>query len=331
MKTLLGILMLSLVFLPQIVLANDGFAALGVGGITTTKTDRIALKSEILDISCDTIHVVYDFINESDRDVDAYVMFPLPSYNADFRESGIISHGQPSGFTVTVNGKPVNYDTEVKATLKGRDVTEDLKSAGLTAKQIAHFPFDQTLLSEDHELKISKSQIDALGKKGLITEGSPNWDIQVTYVWKQNFPTKTTVHVEHSYRPFTAEGTFGGYPRSDINQFCLSRQQIQQLERLYADKKNLDGYGQVPGTYLIYILTTANTWKDGIRDFKLRLHTKAADEIVALCFPSKIRRVSDTLYEAHVQHFKPKAELSIYFGNARKCHSNGYGEAPYVK
>ncbi len=69
MKTVLGILMLSLAFAPQIVLANDGFAALGVGGITATKTDRIALKSEVLDISCDTIKVTYDFINESDRDV----------------------------------------------------------------------------------------------------------------------------------------------------------------------------------------------------------------------------------------------------------------------
>jgi hypothetical protein len=44
-------------------------------------------------------------------------------------------------------------------------------------------------------------------------------------------------------------GTLGGYDGDkEISQFCPSKQQIQQLESLYANKKNLDAYYQVPGT-----------------------------------------------------------------------------------
>lgn len=329
MKKIIGLFTVATFFAPLNVFANDGFAALGVGGVTIAKTDKIAIKSEVLDISCDKIGVNYDFINESNQDEDALIMFPLPPYPANFSESNVISHGQPSGFSIKVNGKTVAYDTEIKATRKGRDVTKDLKAVGLTIKQIATMPFDKKILNFDHELLIPKKQIEALAKKGLVEDGTPEWDVHVTYVWRQKFPANSTVHVEHSYRPFTAEGTFGGYPGyAETSDYCLTKEQLKQLKKLQSNKKNLDAYNQVPGTNLKYILTTANSWKDGIRDFKLRIHAKAKDEIVGLCFPAEVKKVSATTYEAHVENFKPTAELSVYFGNAKKCGSNGYGEAP---
>ena len=59
--------------------ANDGFGALSTGGVTISKTDTIALKNEVLDISCDKIHVSYDFVNESDQDEDEIVGICLPA------------------------------------------------------------------------------------------------------------------------------------------------------------------------------------------------------------------------------------------------------------
>lgn len=342
MKIAVTILIVLMVLIPQYLFANDGFASLGVGGVTIAKTNAIAIKHETLDISYDKIQVSYDFINESDQNENAVVMFPLPPYPANPSESLIISHGQPSGFTIVANGKSVTYDTEVKATLKGRDVTDVLKSVGFSLKQIALFPFDETLL-KDHELQISKKQIQALTEKGLVVHGIPKWNINVTYVWKQFFPSKSIVHIEHTYRPFIAEGTAGGYSGhdrdvsrtihswglKDVFDFCPTDDQIQKLDRMLSNSENLDSHGQVPGTIVEYILTTANSWKDGIRDFKLRIHTKSKNEIVALCFPSKIAKVSDLLYESNLQNFEPKSELSIYFGNVRNFKSNGYGEPPH--
>lgn len=345
MKIVIAILAFTSVLAPACLSANDGFAALGVGGVVLSRTDAIAINKETLDISCDRIQVRYDFVNESDQDQQALVMFPLPRYPAFPSESGVIAHGQPSGFKVRVNGKTVNYRTEVKATLKEQDVTDILKSAGLSEKQIAHFPFDKDLLDIEGRLKIPLSQIEALTKKGLVDGGFPLWDINVTYVWTQRFPAKSTIHIDHTYRPFISGGTAGGYSgrdqerhninkewgRKDVFDSCPTEEQLRRLDRLLSNKSRRDGYGQVPGTTVEYVLTTANTWKDGIRDFKLRIHTKSKDEIVALCFPSKIHRVSDLLYEARVRNFKPKEELSVYFGNARKCLSDNFGEPPHLK
>lgn len=338
----------TLALFPRQVVANDGFGALGIGGVTLSKTDSIAIQQETLDISCDNIKVTYDFVNESSKDEIATIMFPLPAYNANPPESGVIAHGQPHGFTIKVDGKPVTYRTEVKATNdRGQDVTSILKSVGLTDKQIASFPFDETLIDIYHELHITKQQIAALTEAGLVDDGIPGWKINVTFVWTQKFPAKKVLHVEHAYRPFIAEGTASGYSIQDdvvwsldkltagmTNEkydFCLSKQQIARLDSLFENEKNRDNYNELPGTVVEYILTTANSWKDGIRDFTLRVHTKSKNEVVAFCFPSGFRQVGEKLYEAHEKNFKPRSDLSIYFGNASACGGGGYGEAPRFK
>jgi len=132
---------------------NDGFAALGVGGIVISKTDAIAMDREILDIAYDKIKVKYDFINESDKDITSSVMFPLPTYPANPSESGIISHGQPSGFSIKSNGQAVSYRTKVIAKLGNKDVTKILVSAGsvVVNKDVA-FPMRRRLeLSDSSE------------------------------------------------------------------------------------------------------------------------------------------------------------------------------------
>jgi hypothetical protein len=326
---IIALLALMLCCMPRGVFANDGFAALGVGGIALSKTDAIALKSEVLNISCDMITVNYEFLNESSQDVDAIIIFPLPPYPAFPAQSHQISHGEPSEFAITVNGKAVSFDTELKAILNGRDVTEELTALGITRKQIAHFPFDLSNLENDRNLPIPQKQIDTLTQKGLVVDGYPVWDIHVRYVWKQKFPAKDIVHVDHKYRPFIAEGTLAGYPgHVKSTDYCLTDDQIRRLDKLSSVDTNLNIFQQVPGSNLEYILTTANTWKDGIRDFKLSIHAKAEDEIIATCFPAILKKVSATTYEAQIDNFQPKTELRVFYGNANKCLSNGYGSPP---
>jgi len=340
-------------FSPLQVIANDGVAAQGAGGVTIAKTDKIAIKSEVLDISCDSIHVSYDFINESDRDEDTLIMFPLPAYSANIPESNDYA-GQPADFTITVDGHPVNYQTQLKAVIVdfewldggGKniisevDVTEKLKAAGLSEKEIATYRFNTKYVEgkqgedEYYQFPIPNDKIQRLVKEGLLAggnmgEATPKWENRVTYVWKQVFPANKIVHVEHSYWPFTSGGAEGGFSEySDGKEFCLSKENVRTLHSIGKHKKNLDGYNNVPGTNVKYILTTANSWKDGIRDFTLRLHPKSKNEVVSACLPAPLAKISDKLYQAHLLNFHPSEELSVYFGNARSCNGDNSGLPP---
>ncbi len=329
MKLVIAVLLLIACCFPQLTFANDGFAALGVGGVTISKTDKIAIKNEVLDVSYDKIHVSYDFINESDEDEDVLVMFPLPDYSALPPETYILAQGQPADFTISVDGKPVAFKTQVKALLidyewknneriitKERDVTHILKGIGLSDQEIAFFPFNTKYVSgsngseSGYKWPISDVLINNLSKAGLMNGGpsanGPEWENRIAYIWNQRFPAKTIVHIEHSYRPFISEGSVAGYSRLSNNaEFCLSQSQASNLIKLNNKKENRDSYGNVPGLNVKYILTTANSWKDGIRDFRLRIHAKSKNEIVSACFPAKIKRVSEKTYEVHIENFKP--------------------------
>ena len=353
MKRLITVFAIAASFFPLSVSANDGFAAVGVGGVTIAKTDTIAIQKEMLEVACDKIHVSYDFINESGHDEDAMIMFPLPAYSANIPESDSFAMGQPADFTIKVDGKPVEYQTQVKAILvkdkwvngkrkiiKEIDVTEKLKAAGLSEKNIADFRFKSKYIQgkkgqEGHySFPIPKTTINTLLKSGLMAEGNmgnttPQWENRVTYIWKQNFPANKIIHVEHSYRPFSSGGAEAGYSEySDMKEFCLSKQNVSKLKALSRNKKNLDNYNNIPGTNVKYILTTANSWKDGVREFTLRIYPKSKNDVVSACIPAKLEQLSDKVYEAKITNFKPKEELSVYFGNARSCNGSNTGVPP---
>lgn len=353
MRKLVCAVVVFTLLIPMRVFANDGVAAQGVGGVKIAKSDKIAIKSEVLDISCDSIHVSYDFINESDRDEDTLIMFPLPAYPANIPETNDYA-GQPADFTITVDGRPVNYQTQLKAVIVdfewldggGKkvisevDVTDKLKAAGLSEQEIATYRFNTRYVEGKqgeegyYQFPIPNDKVQQLAKEGLLSggnmgEATPQWENRVTYVWKQLFPSKKVVHVEHSYRPFTSGGATAGFSRyTDGSEFCLSKDNVSKLKSIRKNKNNLDAYLNVPGINVKYILTTANSWKDGIRDFTLRIHPKSKDEVVSSCFHVPLVKTSDNVYQAHLKNFHPTEELSVYFGNARSCNGNNSGLPP---
>lgn len=234
--------------------------------------------------------------------------------------------------------------------LKETDVTEKLHATGLSDEEIAGIRFKSKYVyrenGEDghYYIPLSKSMIDKLKKEDLLGDGNmgditPQWDNRITYVWKQVFPARRITHVEHSYRPFISGGANAGFRiyedgqhDSNLQEYCLSNENLSVLSNLYRDPRNVDVFMNIPGVNVRYILTTANSWKDGIRDFTLRVHAKSKDEIISLCFPADLKRKSSVLYEAHIQDFHPKRELSVYFGNVREAYvHDSTGVPPKLK
>ncbi len=68
------------------VFANDSIAELGTGGLILSRSDAIAMESEDLYISPEKVTVDYVFRNNTDKDVDAIVAFPMPDIEGDPNE-----------------------------------------------------------------------------------------------------------------------------------------------------------------------------------------------------------------------------------------------------
>lgn len=326
-KTAIAILA-GLLSLPT--LANDGVAGVSAGGIVFRKTDAIAMKKEVLNVSHDLITVDYEFVNESGADVEETIVFPLPAYPAA-QQGSETYYGQPNGFLIRVDGKPVGFTSRMVALHEGNDVTAQLKQVGLTAAQIADTPeFERSARVP----ALTATQRQRLKKLGLLTEGDgagndmePAWEVQVNYVWKQKFPAGKVVRVHHAYRPFVEAGPGASSISGDFSQRYCTDQAFTQAWKKIAARNQAD---MVNARHVSYILKTGNTWKRGIEDFTLNIIKRQPSELVSLCFPGTVRKIDATTFQVKLSNFQPADDLQVYFGNVSYDFRDNSGVRPVL-
>jgi hypothetical protein len=313
-------------------MANDGIAAQSAGGIVFGKTDAVAMKKEVLSVSASLIKVDYEFLNESKMDVEETIFFPLPEYAAGYHGSPTY-YGQPQQFSVEVDGRSKPYNTSFVARLAGKDVTAHLRELGLTDPQIAYFPshtpFDKKIAP------LSESQRQTMIREGLLAqlydeEWVPAWTVKVMYLWQQKFPAGKVVRVSHQYAPFVAAGSAATYLGNDPafeKKYCSDQAFQKSWQRLSA---RAGESGVVNAVAVSYILTTGNTWKNGIEDFSLNLIKGKPDELISLCFPGTFSRINPTTLQVRLRNFRPRQDLDVYFGNV-EVSAEHKGVAPAIR
>lgn len=313
--------------------ANDGIGSVSAGGILFGKTDAVAMKKEVLSVSTDLIKVEYEFLNESAKDVEETIFFPLPEYSAGYHGSPTY-YGQPQQFSIEVDGKPRDYQTVLLAKLDGKDVTARLKALGLTDKQVAYFP---SFTPFDRKVEpLTATQKKALIADGLLArlsddeEWVPAWSVTVVYQWQQKFAAGKTVRVRHQYAPFIAAGpgaSYLGEGKEFEKKYCGDKAFYATWNKL-AKKQGESGF--VNAKWVSYILKTGNTWKNGIEDFTLNLVKGKPDELISLCFPGTFTKINPTTLQVKLRNFRPTQDLNVYFGNVESGSENT-GEAPALR
>lgn len=294
--------------------ANDGIASVSVGGIVFGKTDAIAMKKEVLNVSHNQISVDYEFLNESATDVEETIVFPLPPYPAAQQGSDTY-YGQPDGFSIRVDGKPVTFQSRLLArSPDGEDVTAQLRKLGLSNKEIAYTPAFEA--SSGKVAAFTEQQAKQLIKLGLLDKESrdPTWTVEVNYVWRQKFPANKIVRVHHDYRPFY-EGGPGASAMYDgfAETYCTDQSYLKARAKVEARSK-----GYVNTHNVSYILTTGNTWKNGIEDFTLNIIKRKPDELISLCFPGTFKKIDALTYQVRLANFRPSKNLDVHFGNVEE-------------
>ncbi len=307
--------------------ADDSTAQLGAGGLLFTKADSIRMASEDLYLSPKAVRIRYGFVNDGPNDVKTIVAFPLPDIDSyEFYGEGIGTvQSDPVnfvGFRAIVDGKPVPVQVEQRAFYKGRDVTAQVKAAGLPVN---------VLLAGNSDLiaRLPKDRIAALIKADLIedegAEGdhsyAAKWLVRTKFWWTQDFPAGKTVIIEHSYKPVTGQAFF---TETDLNAtpgtqddywkktYCMDQGTLAQLARqLAAQKKSNTMDGMMSASSTDFILRTANNWKGGIGHFHLTIDKLSPGNTLSLCHFDDIRKTGPTTFEVTRENFAPADDIRV--------------------
>jgi hypothetical protein len=309
--------------------ADDSSAALAMGGLVLTKSADIRMAREDLALSPLAVKVRYEFVNDSAKDIDTIVAFPLPDIDlSEFSESpiGTVKNETPNfvGFALKVDGKPVAATVEEKAIYKGRDVTAAIRAAGLPVNMAGtdlYTRLPKLPLSVKRSL-VSQGLLDIEGPNGPDLNGDdfhPAWIAQTRFWWRQTFPAGKTVVIEHSYQPVTGQSFFsseelaltgdsGYYTKTyciDADTRASIATRLAALKKAHPDNSLLNAYSTD------FVLKTASNWKGPIGLFHMTLDKLKPENMLSLCWDGPLRKTGPTTFEFTRPAFAPRRDVQM--------------------
>ncbi|HKD20705.1 MAG TPA: DUF4424 family protein [Rhizomicrobium sp.] len=303
--------------------ADDSSAALGLGGIQFTQSADIRMADEDLRISPKRVDIRFVFVNDSKKDIDTMVAFPLPDLNtAEFSNSpiGTVTKDPVNfvGFSVKADGHPVAVSVEQRAFYNNRDVTAVIKSVGLPVNVIA---------DEGYRLLVA---LPAAKRKILVkadladfddnNNALPHWIVRTNFYWRQHFPAGKQIVFEQSYQPVTGQFYLGGTsfaqnPANDeqSKSYCLDGPTRAGLRTRVAAKLKADP--QAGGYFFAnetdYVLKTGNNWKGPIGHFRLTLDKLKPENVLSLCWDGALKKTGATTFEDVRENFAPRSDIKL--------------------
>ncbi|RWM88687.1 MAG: DUF4424 domain-containing protein [Mesorhizobium sp.] len=308
------------------VFANDSIAELGTGGLILSRSDAVAMESEDLYISPEKVTVDYVFRNNTDKNVDAIVAFPMPDIEGDPNEMPAIPDGQSDnflGFEVTIDGVAAKPQLEQKAFALGIDISANLKSQNVPfypfgdAARAALAKLPQAVADDwvDRGLIIEDTADDGSGMKSVYV---PFWQLRSTYWWRTTFPANKAVRVAHRYKPsvggtssvsFFYDGQFQGQYAAYKARYCMDGAFENAIRK--AAKSNPDDTPRYFENRIAYVLTTGGNWATGsIGKFKLTVDKGDPKNLVSFC-GENVRKVGPTRFEMTAENFHPEHDIDI--------------------
>jgi hypothetical protein len=313
-------LLLGLLVSPQ-ALADDTIdAALGgygAGGLVFGQGTDIIIARKDLYLSPGEVRVDYLLESRAEEEQTVTIAFPLPRVPATPDDPEAVQPVEGNGgdlrnyagFGVAVNGRPLIPVLREFAWQEDRDVTADVRAAGLP------------LLMDDEHLQaiqtLDPEMAGSLAASGLLWDyGSPyrdpTWHYQAVYEWQQSIrPGETAVSIH--YRPLLGWRT--DYGKS----FYLDSEHTESAcvdDRLRHEIEANGGYSEV--AELDYITTTAGNWSGPIGQFNLTVGTTRPPEwspgpiLVAVCpADASTDEQGNRLWNA--KDYVPEEDIRVFF------------------
>lgn len=276
------------------------------------------MEKERLFISRSLVRVEYKFRNTTNVPVVSEVAFPIPTFKYVFDDMS----RDFADFKAWIDGKAIKVRKEIRGFVNKRDVTDDLRRAGIKIETFGDYdPSTGTDQFKGLKPDIRKKLV-SLGivkehkdNKGKVVDYSPLWEVSIKYHWQQEFPPGKTLHIKHEYIPVA------GYSQVQLQNFqkeypdsCTNNERFSDVKKKVAktQPKNKATGDFFNLGWVSYILTTANTWQTPIKDFELIIEGKKGD-LVTFCWDGPVQKESDIRYKASKTDFIPEKELKVYF------------------
>lgn len=299
--------------------ANDSAVETSVGGLKLRKEHSVSMEKERLFISPNLVTVEYEFRNTSKAPVSSEVAFPIPPYSYAYNDTG--GDRDFADFKAWIDGKPIKIEKEVRAFVKGREVTKELRQAGITIERFGNFD-PSVEHNEIYDLKpnlqnqlVKVGALKAPDKKERGLDFWPEWETHIKYHWRQEFPPGAIVKIKHEYkpvrgfRPVQVQAFKQEFPDTCINTETFGEVKRRVAARMKQDPLSNNYFG---ATWVSYILTTTNTWQTPIKDFELVVQGEN-DDLITFCWNGVIEKTGDLQVKARKTDFIPNKELKIYF------------------
>jgi hypothetical protein len=305
--------------------ANDSAAELSIGGLQFKRTSAVAMEDEALRISLDRVTVRYQFKNVSAAPVDLTVAFPLPDIDLSEGESIAFPSNDPVNFVdfeTKVDGSPVKFAIEQRATVGDKDVTSSLREYNVPVLPIGARQIRTQDLQETTRTKMADDGL--LLPAGSNEKGrplyEPGWTVKTSAVRQQTFAAGRSVTVEHSYRP-SVGGSSDTILRKGLRQNKAMAKEIERYRRDYcitdgflAELDKVAGTGQenkaaVQERRISYVLKTGANWAGPIKAFRLAVDG-GKGRLVSFCHAG-LNPVPGSTSEFEAKDFLPAQDLKI--------------------
>jgi hypothetical protein len=303
--------------------ADDSSASIGAGGISFAKSADIRMASEDLSVSPERIRVRFTFVNDSARDIDTVIAFPLP--DIDTTEYWYSPLGSTTddpvnfvGFKVLVNGSPISFEADQRAIAGGRDITAAVRAAGIPVNVVMGQRFGALdKLSKNARRALAAVKAVELEEDNVV----PRWTIRTRFHWKQHFPAGKTVTIEHSYQPVTGTAFFTKYEmaakgKDDYwkQRFCMDPPTLSRIHRMLAEatarpkSEGMDGMLQISTTE--YVLSTGNNWKGPIGRFHMTLDKLKPENTLSVCWDG-LKKTGPNTFEFARTNYAPDRDVRM--------------------
>ena len=291
-------------------------------------------NSEDLTITPERVVVRYRFVNHNPKPVTLTVGFPLPDIDlADPDVDYAFPVGDPVnfvGFKTLIDGRPVAFQVDQQAMLGGKDVSGEVRAAGLALLSIGGLADKVSTLSPQVRSKLIKD--------GLLTAAgtdendqpiyAPAWTVKTLVVRRQTFPPDRAVVVEHRYR--TSLGmSFDTVLRKAVREspgmqaqfkryvaeYCVPDSLLRGIDRIAGDAA--ENTAKLREWRIRYVLKTGANWAGPIKHFHLVVDKGDPKRLVSFC-ADNVRTTSPTTFEVRATDFTPTHDLNILLVGSAK-------------